>query len=182
MTKPGFLPREGLYIDPIVVGLRKSIFHPLFTLPCLHLAGRFSSLAPYEKLVQITAVASILLWLNDWLSTKSRNNWVTDDTWDWKKELVVVTGGSGGIGAGIAQRLAALGSRVVVLDIIPLTYQPGMVLIWLLSMFFRGLLISHAENKRILYHKCDLSDEKEIAAICQEIRAEIGDPTVLGQQ
>ncbi|OJJ62994.1 hypothetical protein ASPSYDRAFT_145808 [Aspergillus sydowii CBS 593.65] len=159
MAKPGFLPREGIYIDPIVVGLRKSIFHPLFTLPCLHLAGRFSSLAPYEKLVQITAVASILLWLNDWLSTKSRNNWVTDDTWDWKKELVVVTGGSGGIGAGIARRLAALGSRVVVLDIIPLTYQP--------------------ENKRILYHKCDLSDEKEIAAICQKIRAEIGDPTVL---
>lgn len=49
-------------------------------------------------------------------------------------------------------------------------------------MFFGGLLISHAENKRILYHKCDLSDEKEIAAVCQKIRAEIGDPTVLGQQ
>ncbi|OJI97974.1 hypothetical protein ASPVEDRAFT_123553 [Aspergillus versicolor CBS 583.65] len=153
------LPREGLYIDPIVSGLRRSIFHPLFTLSCLHLAGRFSSLAPYGNLVQITAAASVLLWLNDLLSTKSRNNWATDDTWDWKKELVVVTGGSGGIGAGVAQRLAALGSRVVVLDIIPLTYKP--------------------ENKRILYHKCDLSDEKEIAAICHKIRAEIGDPTVL---
>ena len=125
MAKPRFLPREGLYIDPIVVGLRKSIFHPLFTLSCLHLAGRFSALAPYEKLVQITAAATVLLWLNDWLSTKSRNNWVSDDTWDWKKELVVVTGGSGGIGAGVAQRLAALGSRVVVLDIIPLTFKPG---------------------------------------------------------
>jgi len=37
----------------------------------------------------------------------------------------VVTEGSGGIGAGVAQRLSALGSRVVVLDIIPLTFKPG---------------------------------------------------------
>lgn len=125
MARPGFLPREGLYIDPIVVGLRKSILHPLFTLPCLHVVGRFSSLARYESLVQVTAAASVLLWLNDWLSTKSRNNWVIDDTWDWEEELVVVTGGSGGIGAGVARRLAALGSRVVVLDIIPLTFKPG---------------------------------------------------------
>lgn len=128
-----FLPREGLYIDPIVAGLRKSIFHPLFTLSCLHLARRVSSLAQYQKLIQITAAASVLLWLNDWLSTKSRNNWATDDTWDWKKELVVVTGGSGGIGAGVAQRLAALGSRVVVLDIIPLSYKPGKEFIFCLS-------------------------------------------------
>lgn len=42
-------------------------------------------------------------------------------------------------------------------------------------------MLTRAENKRILYHKCDLSDEKEIAAVCEKIRAEIGDPTVLGQ-
>lgn len=125
IDKPCFLPREGLYIDPIVAGLRNSIFHPLFTLSCLYLAGRSSSLASWEKPLRIVSAASILLWLNDWLSTRSRNNWVTDDTWDWKKELVVVTGGSGGIGAGVSQRLAALGSRVVVLDIIPLTFKPG---------------------------------------------------------
>src|SRR3954447_1723032 len=126
-TKPRILPREGLYIDPIIAGLRKSILHPLFALPLLYLLheGRLSVVAPYEKLVQITAATGVLLWLNDWLSAKSRNNWTTDRTWDWKKELVVVTGGSGGIGAGVAQRLAAMGARVVVVDIIPLTYTPG---------------------------------------------------------
>lgn len=125
IDKSKFLPREGLYIDPIVAALRKSVFHPLFTLLCLYMVGKFSSFASWEKPLQITSAASVLLWLNNWLSTKSRNNWVIDDTWDWKKELVVVTGGSGGIGAGVAQRLAALGSRVVVLDIIPLTFKPG---------------------------------------------------------
>ncbi|CAI7628602.1 unnamed protein product [Penicillium manginii] len=123
--------------------------------------GRLTTLAPYETLVQFTAAVSITLWLNDWLSVKSRNNWVIDDTWDWKKEVIVVTGGSGGIGAGVSQRLADMGAKVIVLDIIPLTFKPG--------------------TKRIVYRKCDLSDEKEIANVCENIRNEEGHPTVLGQ-
>ncbi|KAL4881902.1 hypothetical protein BJY04DRAFT_227669 [Aspergillus karnatakaensis] len=157
----GFLPREGLYIDPIVKALRKSILHPLSTLIFLHLVrrGSISSIAPYEKVIRLTAAASVLLWVSDWLSMKVRNNWVLDRSWNWNKELVVVTGGSGGIGAGVAQRLAAKGARVVVIDIIPLTYEP--------------------ENKRILYYKCDLSNEREMATVCEKIRSELGNPTVL---
>ncbi|KAL3457542.1 short chain dehydrogenase/reductase family protein [Aspergillus heterothallicus] len=160
-AKRGFLPREGLYVDPIAKALRKSILHPLFTLTLLHLvrSGSIRSLAPYEKLIRITAATSVLLWVNDWLSSMIRNNWVVDSSWDWKKELVVVTGGSSGIGAGVAQQLAAMGARVVVLDISPLTYKP--------------------DTQRILYHQCDLSDEKEIAAVCEKIRSDIGNPTVL---
>ncbi|GMG05745.1 unnamed protein product [Aspergillus oryzae] len=118
------LPREGLYIDPIVKILRKTILHPIFTLTCLYFV-KSSACAQYDKPAQLIAGTSVLLWLNDWLSAKSRNNWVIDDSWDWKKELVVVTGGSGGIGGGVAQRLATMGARVVVLDIIPLSYEPG---------------------------------------------------------
>ncbi|PLB54514.1 short chain dehydrogenase/reductase family protein [Aspergillus steynii IBT 23096] len=160
-TKRRFLPREGLYIDPIIAGLRKTLLHPIFTLTALQLvySGKLGVIAPYKKLLLFTAALSLLLWLNDWLSTKSRNNWVIDDTWDLETELVVVTGGSGGIGAGVAQRLAAMGARVVVLDIIPLTFKP--------------------ENKRTVYHRCDLSDKTEISAVCEKIRSEIGHPTVL---
>ncbi|KAL5363165.1 hypothetical protein BJX96DRAFT_167253 [Aspergillus floccosus] len=152
------IPREGLYIDPIVRGLRKTLLHPLLTLPCLYLVHG-AKLNAAQKVFELIAGTSILLWLNDWLSAKSQNNWVIDDSWDWNKELVVVTGGSGGIGGGVAQRLAAMGARVVVLDIIPLTYKPG--------------------TERIIYHRCDLSDEKEIAAICGKIKLEVGHPTVL---
>lgn len=49
-------------------------------------------------------------------------------------------------------------------------------------MLARALPTLIFADKRILYHRCDLSDEKEIAAVCEKIRAEIGDPTVLGQQ
>lgn len=128
-TRRGYLPREGLYIDPIVSNLRK-ILHPFFTLTLLYFVqrGKLNSAAtPYQKFVQYIAATSVLLWVNDYLSTKSRNNWTIDDAWDWEKELVVVTGGSGGIGAGVAQRLAAMGARVVVVDIISLTYKPGIL-------------------------------------------------------
>lgn len=126
-TRPWILPREGLYIDPIVNYLRQTLLHPLFTLGCLYLVhgAKLSAAVPYEKTVQLITGTSVFLWLNDWLSAKSRNNWVIDDSWDWKKELVVVTGGSGGIGGGVTQRLAAMGARVVVLDITPLTYKSG---------------------------------------------------------
>lgn len=126
-TKRPIVPREGFYIDPIVKWLRQTLFHPLMSLACVFLVHRANLRAavPYQRPVQLIAGTSILLWLNDWLSTKSQNNWVIDDSWDWKNELAVVTGGSGGIGGGVVQRLAAMGARVVVLDIIPLTYEPG---------------------------------------------------------
>lgn len=50
------------------------------------------------------------------------NNW-TNDVYDWSKELVVVTGGSDGIGKAIVLLLAERDIRVAVLDIQPLTYE-----------------------------------------------------------
>ena len=50
------------------------------------------------------------------------NNW-SSDTYDWRKEIVVVTGGSDGIGARIVQLLAERDIKVVVLDIQGLKYE-----------------------------------------------------------
>lgn len=110
-TQRWLIPREGLYIDPIVSIIRKTLFHPIFTLFCLLLVqrDRVEAEAPYDKVVELITLASLLLYLNDWISTKSRNNWVVDDTWDWKREVVVVTGGSGGIGGGVALLTYKLG-------------------------------------------------------------------------
>jgi len=46
------------------------------------------------------------------------NNWVSD-TYNWNQEIVVVTGGSDGIGRSVVQLLAERGIKVVVLDIQP---------------------------------------------------------------
>lgn len=61
-------------------------------------------------------------WMaNRWLTDRALNN-NAPAHYDWAKEIVVVTGGAGGIGAEIVKTLAGRGSRVVVLDVLPLSY------------------------------------------------------------
>ena len=50
------------------------------------------------------------------------NNWTTDK-YEWDKEIVLITGGAGGIGGGIVRLLAEKGIKVVVLDVIPMTFE-----------------------------------------------------------
>lgn len=50
------------------------------------------------------------------------NNGVSD-TYSWEKEIVVVTGGAGGIGGELVKQLAAKGTRIAVLDVLPLSYS-----------------------------------------------------------
>ena len=49
------------------------------------------------------------------------DNWQADK-YDWSKEIVVVTGGSDGIGKALVLLLAERGVKTVVLDIRPLTF------------------------------------------------------------
>lgn len=53
------------------------------------------------------------------------NNWI-DDKYDWKKEIVLVTGGAGGIGGQVVKLFAERGTKVIVLDVIPMTFEAGM--------------------------------------------------------
>lgn len=52
------------------------------------------------------------------LSLWAHNNYMSDKTWDWGKELVVITGGCGGIGALVVSKLAAKNIKVVIFDIV----------------------------------------------------------------
>lgn len=58
----------------------------------------------------------LLLRVNRYFSQKALNNGVSAK-FDWDKEIIVVTGGSYGIGAATVQRLAGRGSTVIVLDV-----------------------------------------------------------------
>jgi hypothetical protein len=60
---------------------------------------------------------------SDFLSDKVVNNWSGGDVWDWSKEVVVVTGGSDGIGMRVVGLLAERGVKVAVLDVQELTYE-----------------------------------------------------------
>jgi len=60
--------------------------------------------------------------ISGYLDAGSLDNW-KKDVYDWKKEIVIVTGGAGGIGSHIVKLLAERGIKVVVLDVIPMTFE-----------------------------------------------------------
>lgn len=64
----------------------------------------------------------LLNTVSNWLSNATINNW-KNDTYVWSNEIVVVTGGSDGIGKVVVHLLAEKGIKVAVLDVQDLTYE-----------------------------------------------------------
>ncbi|KAK0632803.1 hypothetical protein B0T14DRAFT_533138 [Immersiella caudata] len=160
----GILPREGFKMDTVVRLIRSTALNPSLLLPLILLARftkkgeNLSILHPtaYSRLKTLLALGTFRL-LSNWLSDKVLNNW-TDDKYVWSKEIVLITGGAGGIGGHVVQLLAERGITVVVLDIQPLTFRA---------------------TTNVHYFKCDITSPKNIAAVAAEIRGKIGNPTIL---
>ncbi|KAK0667397.1 putative dehydrogenase [Cercophora samala] len=161
----GMLPREGFKGDALISLIKNTAFNPKILLP-LFLLAKYTKQGQDLSILHPTAFArvrkllflSLLGWGNSWLTNKVNNSWV-DDKYDWTgKEIVVVTGGSGGIGGLIVQLLAERSIKVVVLDIQPLTFTPG---------------------PTVTYFKCDLTSPSSITHVATLIRAQVGHPTVL---
>ncbi|KAK1510337.1 uncharacterized protein CCOS01_15168 [Colletotrichum costaricense] len=94
---------------------------------------------------------------NGLLSQATLNNF-TQDNYDWRRELVVVTGGSGGLGDKLVRKLAKNCIKVISLDIVP----P------------RTPLPSNAS-----FYEVDITSSKSIKEVASQIRQDHGDPTVL---
>ncbi|KDN65192.1 putative short chain dehydrogenase [Colletotrichum sublineola] len=161
-------------IDTVAAVLRSTIFNPGLTALAaaatawilgpgtLSVRGLHSSLAQLCLAAWLLTAAGLALRLHEQLNKWTANNWTRDDTWDWDNEVVLITGGSSGIGATIAQQLVARNPRttIVVVDYVPLTWRP-------------------APEANVQYFQCDLSDKTAIRTLCERVRREVGNPTVL---
>ena len=130
-TYGGLLPREGFHADVVGSLLKRTVLNPFLTGAILLYAhytlhGRQTAFLHQNrhKAVKIAAVLGAIRVVNNWLSRRAVNNGVRDKSYDWTKEVVLITGGSDGIGKQITLMLASRGIKVVVLDIQPLTYTP----------------------------------------------------------
>lgn len=127
----GYLPREGFKADTLLSLIRNTALNPKLLLPLILLA-RYTKKGSDLAILHPIAYSRIktLCWLgiarvvNNYLSNQVLNNWVKD-RYDWSREVVVITGGAGGIGGQVVQLLAERGITVVVLDIQPLTFEAG---------------------------------------------------------
>jgi all-trans-retinol dehydrogenase (NAD+) len=110
---------------------RSTALNPIVTVP-LYIASLYTAkgrdLAIRRPLatewLKALSILSVMRSISKFLDKGVMNNW-TNDVYDWKKETVVVTGGSDGIGALVVQLLAKRGIRVVVLDIQRPKYEGG---------------------------------------------------------
>ncbi|KAI9645473.1 hypothetical protein NHQ30_006212 [Ciborinia camelliae] len=144
--------------------VKKTALNPAFTLIFLLLA-RYTKRGNDLSILHETAFSRIrklfyfgvLRLISNYLERGVQNNWV-DDKYDWKKEIVLITGGAGGIGGQVVKLLAEKGITVVVLDVIPMSYET---------------------TSNVHYYKCDITSPSTIATVASHIRSEVGNPTVL---
>jgi hypothetical protein len=113
--------------------LKLTALNPALTLPLVLLA-RYTSqgaILAEEHATVYKYVKHLLAWglfnrANSWLNGRVTNNW-SNDEYVWSREVVVVTGGSDGIGKIVVQLLAEKGIKVAVLDVQDLTYEGMMI-------------------------------------------------------
>ncbi|CZT11256.1 related to a retinal short-chain dehydrogenase/reductase [Rhynchosporium agropyri] len=160
----GWLPREGLTSEPIGRFIKKTALNPAFTLAFLLLA-RYTKQGSDLAILHETAFSRIrklfyfglARWASNYLDRGVLDNW-TSDTYDWNKEIVLITGGAGGIGGEVVKLLAEKMIKVVVLDVIPMTFETA---------------------SNVHYYKCDITSPSTISSVAAQIRKDVGEPTVL---
>jgi short-subunit dehydrogenase len=153
---------DSLDIDLFVKVFSHTAFSPFFVMliPTFYV---FQGAKFTDTIVLVSAAYYVFVssfWAIKWISrlySNQGNLLYAPRPFEWGEQIVVITGGSSGVGELLANTLAVKSVTVVVLDIKPIQTQ----------------------NYNIAYYKCDVSKWEEVEAVSKKIIEEIGQPTVL---
>ncbi|KAJ5628537.1 hypothetical protein N7490_010765 [Penicillium lividum] len=163
MSERKWPSREGFTADVLHRWIQCSFLDPWKVVPLLALAhytikGReLTESRPHLlKALKVLATVATIKRLSSWLERRTINNGVSDH-YDWNKEVVILTGGSNGIGRRVAQLLGDRDIKVAILDISPPENLPNSV----------------------RFYQCDITSPENISETAKKIRASFGRPTIL---
>ncbi|KAI5293539.1 hypothetical protein KEM52_005445 [Ascosphaera acerosa] len=148
-------------IDTIVDALRRTVGNAalMSCLPaCLWMCGVPTSSAAF---VLALGYAGLLVVLPLLLRLNNSIAYGPPRVFRPAQEVVVVAGGASGIGRAIAQQCVSKGVRVAVLDIREAEH------------------LSARAAERARSYRCDATDLQQLQAVSEQIRRELGHPTVL---
>jgi short-subunit dehydrogenase len=160
--RDAFLVFDAFDLDLVVKVLANTVFSPFFTfwIPLFYKAQGADWTAPIVVNSSIFFVLVSSFWVAKWLSSVWRNDrsllWRPGRV-DWGEQIVLITGGSSGIGELLANTFAVRNVTVVVLDVHEI----------------------ESENYNINFYKCDVSKWEEVERVSKTVIEEIGHPTVL---
>ena len=144
------VPREGITLEYLYNIIRITVFNPLVTGLALFQHHWISSTIDTQRPKEgswkniflmcyfVLFALSKLGVLNDWLSKKVLNNWIRDP-WREGEEIVLITGGSQGVGESVARGLSASSKHVIAWDI----HEPKMPF----RQSYHSFRVSCAESK-----------------------------------
>ncbi|WVN90403.1 uncharacterized protein L203_105639 [Cryptococcus depauperatus CBS 7841] len=161
-TENSHLASGGFVLDTVVNLLYNSILSPLFTvfLSIILYQVRSTHLAFTISCLWSSVICLTRIWNQiNRLYSNQRSPLFHSKKLRWKEQVVLVTGGGSGIGACLAETLAARNAKVVVLT--------------------REESKHNANYDNIHTYKCDVSVYKEVEKAAVQIRKEVGDPTII---
>ncbi|KAH7153368.1 hypothetical protein EDB81DRAFT_791268 [Dactylonectria macrodidyma] len=106
-------------------------------------------------IIPVALVYATNRFLNRW---PAQGGLFSNDVWDWTKEIVLITGGSSGMGKAIVQIFAEKKIKVVLLDRNP---------------------PSDPLPPSAFFFEVDITSPKALKEVAKQIRRRVGDPTVL---
>ncbi|KAL8891810.1 MAG: hypothetical protein Q9215_001246 [Flavoplaca cf. flavocitrina] len=172
---------QGLTANVLLCLFNNTALNPAFTLPIYLLSyytkrGRRLTVGHELALsgLKVLVYLGIFRWLNSLLSTAALNNW-NRSKYEWNKEIVVVTGGSDGIGKLLALLLEERGAKVAILDIQPLTFRPRTVH----DPSHSPAVLTYNPASNISFFKCDISSPEDVSNCASLVRSKVGIPTII---
>ncbi|KAJ1965878.1 hypothetical protein GGI12_000450 [Dipsacomyces acuminosporus] len=157
------LVRRGFNLDTLSRYTSKAVHSPLVSYLIVHALFRKNKSIQLKK--KVAAAAALWAATNFVLpgvrAVLRRLLYGSNAPVNWWKQVVVVTGGSHGVGLELAKRLLKSGARVAILDVNPFPIDEP----------------KYKDKWR--YFQCDITSLDQVKSAAEQIRAELGDPTML---